>query len=319
MYLLRKPILVVSNSRAVKNLLVKLPITRSVVRRFVAGEGTKDAIAAVATLRESGLQVTLDHLGEYTTSEADAHQTVQAYLELIGALVADGNAAGAEVSVKLSAVGQSVRGAGPDGLPIDANALALTNVRKIADAAYAVGARVNLDMEDHTTIDSTLAILADLRRDHPDVAVAIQAMLFRTPKDLEQLTGSGSRVRLVKGAYDEPGTVAHRDPAEVDRAYVRAMKILFAGQGYPMIGSHDPRMIAIAEKLAADAGRASDTYEHQLLYGIRPDEQRRLASSGKTVRVYVPYGTDWYGYFTRRLAERPANLMFFLRALLTKS
>ena len=224
--------------------------------------------------------------------------------------------AGAEVSVKLSAVGQALT-ASPD-IPGGGNAYALAGARKIADAAYAAGARVNLDIEDHTTIDQTLEVLFELRSTHPDIGIAIQAMLLRTPKDLAELTGPGSRVRLVKGAYNEPDSVAFTDPDQIDLAYVRAMKYLMYGKGYPMIGSHDPRMVAIAAKVASDSGRTPDRWEHQMLYGIRPEEQERLVKDGKTMRVYVPYGADWYGYFTRRLAERPANLLFFLRSLATK-
>lgn len=309
MFLLRKPILALSASDRVRNLTTATPMTRSVVDRFVAGESTATAVAAVAALRADGLQVSMDHLGENTTDTATADGAVAAYLELIGALGEAGLAAGAELSVKLSAVGQSLTGT-------DRSRYALAGARKIAEAAYAVGARMTLDMEDHTTIDSTLDTLDTIRQDHPDVGVAIQAMLLRTPKDLAGLTGAGSRVRLVKGAYDEPAAVAFSDSRQVDLAYVRALKVLMAGKGYPMVGSHDPRMIAIAGKLAADNGRGPQSYEHQMLYGIRPDEQRRLRAAGKTVRVYVPYGSDWYGYFTRRLAERPANLLFFLRSLL---
>ncbi len=309
MFLLRKPILALSASDRVRNLTTATPMTRSVVDRFVAGESTATAVAAVAALRADGLQVSMDHLGENTTDTATADGAVAAYLELIGALGEAGLAAGAELSVKLSAVGQSLTGT-------DGSRYALAGARKIAEAAYAVGARMTLDMEDHTTIDSTLDALDTIRQDHPDVGVAIQAMLLRTPKDLAGLTGAGSRVRLVKGAYDEPAAVAFSDSRQVDLAYVRALKVLMAGNGYPMVGSHDPRMIAIAGKLAADNGRGPQSYEHQMLYGIRPDEQRRLRAAGKTVRVYVPYGSDWYGYFTRRLAERPANLLFFLRSLL---
>ncbi len=311
MFLLRKPILALSASDRVRDLTMRLPATRSVVKRFVAGETTADAVEAVRKLRAAGLQVTMDHLGEDTRDTAQADATVAAYLELITALDRAGLAEGAEMSVKLSAVGQALT-------TTDGHEYALLGARKIADAAYGVGARLNLDVEDHTTIDSTLRILAALREAHPDVAVAMQAMLLRTPADLAALTGPGSRVRLVKGAYHEPGTVALTDPAQVDRAYVRGLKVLMAGQGYPMVGSHDPRMISIAARLAADHGRSPDSYEHQMLYGIRPDEQRRLQSGGATVRVYVPYGSDWYGYFTRRLAERPANLLFFLRALLSR-
>jgi proline dehydrogenase len=316
MFLLRKPILALSGSSAVRGAVSNAPITRSVVDRFIPGETTADVVKAVIALRAKGLQVTLDHLGEDTTDRATADATVAAYLELFEALTTAGQVAGAEVSVKLSAVGQALT-ASPD-LPAGGNAYAMSGARKIADAAYAAGARVNLDIEDHTTIDQTLEVLFELRRTHPDIGVAIQAMLLRTPKDLAELTGPGSRVRLVKGAYNEPDTVAYTDPDQIDLAYVRAMKYLMYGKGYPMIGSHDPRMVAIAAKLASDSGRTPDRWEHQMLYGIRPEEQERLVRDGKTMRVYVPYGADWYGYFTRRLAERPANLLFFLRSLATK-
>jgi proline dehydrogenase len=316
MFLLRKPILALSGSSAVRDVVSKAPLTRSVVDRFIPGETTEQAVAAVIALRATGMQVTLDHLGEDTTDRVTADATVQAYLDLIAALATAGQVAGSEVSVKLSAVGQALTAA-PD-LPAGGNAYALAGVRKIADAAYAAGARVNLDIEDHTTIDQTLEVLFELRRTHPDVGIAIQAMLLRTSKDLAELTGPGSRVRLVKGAYNEPAEVAYVDPDQIDLAYVRAMKFLMHGKGYPMIASHDPRMVAIAAKLASDSGRTPDRWEHQMLYGIRPDEQQRLVRDGKTMRVYVPYGADWYGYFTRRLAERPANLLFFLRSLATR-
>jgi proline dehydrogenase len=316
MFLLRKPILALSGNSAVRDALTKTPLTRSVVDRFIPGDTSAEAVTATARLRAAGLQVTLDFLGEDTTDRAAADATVAAYLELIRALTAAGQVAGTELSVKLSAVGQALL-ASPD-LPAGGNAYALAGARRITDAAYAAGARVNLDIEDHTTVDQTLEVLFELRRRHPDVGIAIQAMLLRTPKDVAELTGPGSRVRLVKGAYNEPADVAFTDPAQIDLAYVRAMKFLMHGKGYPMIASHDPRIVAIAAKLAGDAGRTPDRWEHQMLYGIRPDEQRRLVAEGRTVRVYVPYGSDWYGYFTRRLAERPANLLFFLRSLASR-
>lgn len=316
MFLLRKPILAMSGSTAVRDTVSKAPLTKSVVDRFIPGETTADAVAAVASLRAKGLQVSLDHLGEDTADRATADATVEAYLDLIRGLVNAGQVAGSEVSVKLSAVGQALI-ASPE-LPNGGNAYALAGARRIADAAYAAGARVTLDIEDHTTIDQTLEVLFELRRTHPDVGVAIQAMLRRTPQDLQTLIGPGSRVRLVKGAYDEPEPVAYTDRQEIDLAYVRAMKTLMNGKGYPMIGSHDPRMVAIAGQLANDAGRTPDRWEHQMLFGIRPEEQERLVRAGRTVRVYVPYGHDWYGYFTRRLAERPANLLFFLRSVATR-
>ena len=316
MFLLRKPILAVSDNAVVRTALSKTPLTRSVVDRFIAGETTADAVAAVAGLHAHGLQVSLDHLGEDTKDRAAADDTVDAYLDLLQAMAAAGQVAGSELSVKLSAVGQTLPAA--VDVPGGGHAYALAGVRRIAEAAYAAGARVTLDMEDHTTVDSTLEVLAVLRKDHPDVGVAIQAMLLRTPRDLLELTGPGSRVRLVKGAYHEPEAVAFTDPAQIDLAYVRALKVLMSGRGYPMVGSHDPRIVAIAAKLADDAGRTPNRWEHQMLYGIRPEEQTRLVAEGRTVRVYIPYGTDWYGYFARRLAERPANLLFFARSLVSR-
>jgi proline dehydrogenase len=316
MYVLRRPILAISATTGVRDVVSKAPVTRDVVKRFVAGETVDDATSAVTALRADGLLVTLDHLGEDTTEKAQADATVAAYLDVIDKLTEIGSVADAEVSVKLSAVGQALPVS--DDVPEGGEAYALAGARRIADAAYAAGARVTLDMEDHTTVDSTLRVLRTLRKEHPDIGIAIQAMLKRTPSDLAELVGPGSRVRLVKGAYHEPETVAFVDPGEVDLAYVRCLRLLMAGHGRPMVASHDPRIIAIAERLAADAGRAADTWEYQMLYGIRPDEQRRLARAGHPVRIYVAYGHDWWGYFTRRLAERPANLLFFLRSMVSK-
>ena len=175
-------------------------------------------------------------------------------------------------------------------------------------------------MEDHTTTDSTLGILADLRRDFPGTGAVLQAYLTRTEADCADLAYEGSRVRLCKGAYHEPASVAFQDSAEVDRSYVRCLRTLMAGPGYPMVASHDPRLVeiagALAVRLRAPEGRR---YEYQMLYGVRPDEQARLAAQGEKVRVYLPYGDQWYGYLVRRMAEKPANLALFLRALVSKS
>ncbi len=167
-------------------------------------------------------------------------------------------------------------------------------------------------MEDHTTTDRTLSTLRSLRREFPETGAVLQAYLHRTGDDCRELSGDGSRVRLCKGAYAEPASVAFETPAEVDASYVRCLEVLMRGDGYPMVATHDPALIARTVELAA--GRTSG-FEFQLLYGIRPREQERLSAAGHTVRVYVPYGDQWYGYLMRRLAERPANLGFFLRAL----
>lgn len=280
------------------------PLTRKVVDRFVAGESAADAREAILRLRGAGLSVTVDHLGEETRDAADAAVIAKAYLTLLEELRPLELGPAAEVSVKLSAVGQA----------LDED-LALEHARAICAAAAAGGSTVTLDMEDHTTVDSTLRILRELRRDHPSTGVAIQAYLFRSEDDCRALAHEGSRVRLVKGAYREPASVAHQGKAAVDKAYVRCLRILMAGQGYPMVATHDDRLISITELLADRYGRARGDYEYQMLYGIRADRQEALAGAGHTVRVYVPYGDDWYGYFMRRLAERPANVAFFLRAL----
>jgi proline dehydrogenase len=171
-------------------------------------------------------------------------------------------------------------------------------------------------MENHTTVDSTLRILRELRRDFPWVGAVVQSMLLRTEQDCRDLAYPGSRVRLVKGAYAEPDGVAHVRKADVDAAFERCLRILMYGGGYTMVATHDPRMIDTAARTAGAAGCGPGDYEYQMLFGIRTGAQRDLARAGERVRVYVPFGTDWYGYFMRRLAERPANVAFFLRALL---
>ncbi len=284
-----------------------VPLTRKVVDRFVAGESVQDAVKAVHRLTDAGLAVTIDHLGEETRDAGAAAQTADAYIVLLRALRELELGDRAEVSVKLSAVGQAL---GADG-----DKIALENARHICEAAHAAGATVTFDMEDHTTVDSTLGILRAMRADFPSVGVARQAYLFRTENDCRDLSHEGSRVRLVKGAYAEPASVAHQSKGEVDKAYVRCLRILMAGQGYPMVGTHDDRLISITETLADRFGRSRGDYEYQMLYGIRTDKQQALAGAGHTMRVYIPYGDDWYGYFMRRLAERPANIAFFLRAL----
>jgi proline dehydrogenase len=302
-------LLAAARSDSIRRVVSAAPVTRPVVDRFIAGERLDQAMETVRSLAGRGLEVTLDHLGEDVTDRTEALRARDAYLALAEALREAGLGVRAEMSVKLSAFGQALPG-GDD--------IAYANVLPVVEAAAEAGTTVTLDMEDHTTVDSTLAILAALRERFPATGAVLQSYLYRTEDDCRALAGEGSRVRLVKGAYKEPASVALQDKHEVDRAYVRCLRILMAGEGYPMIGSHDPRMVAIAQELARGAGRKLDEYEFQMLYGIRTAEQERLAGTGHRMRVYVPYGTDWYGYFMRRLAERPANLAFFLRSLATR-
>src|SRR4028119_598576 len=214
-----------------------MPVSSSLVARYVAGESTSDATETTRTLVDRGLMVTLDHLGEDTTERAQADATVEAYLKLLAELSAAGLTPQAEVSVKLSAVGQAL---GDDG-----ERIALANAHRISQAARDAGTTVTLDMEDHTTTDSTLSVLRELRVDYPDTGAVVQSYLHRTEGDCRDLAYAGSRVRLCKGAYKEPATVAYQDKDEVDRSYVRCMKVLMRGEGYPMLATHDPLLIAL--------------------------------------------------------------------------
>ncbi len=308
--MLRDTLLTAARSRQVERLVTTLPVTRHVVQRYVPGDTVDDAVRATKELAADGLRTTLDFLGEDVSTLEQAEATVTAYLELLERLSAAGLTGHGEVSVKLSAVGQAL----PDG-----ERIALQHARAICNAARSAGTTVTLDMEDHTTTDSTLRVLTELRQDYPDTGAVVQSYLHRTEDDCRALATAGSRVRLCKGAYDEPAEVAYQSKRDVDLSYIRCLKVLMAGDGYPMVASHDPRIVEIAGALAARHNRGADSFEYQMLYGIRPNEQLRLAREGATVRVYVPFGTAWYGYLMRRMAERPANVVFFLRSLMSRS
>lgn len=304
--------------------MATIPVTRDLVRRFVAGTTMDDAVGVTRALTAGGLAVTLDHLGEDTSGPKQAAAARDEYVRLLEALAAadltpaaawsgagaNGGAGAAatelaaEVSVKLSAL----------GLRFDEES-AYQHAAAICAAAAAARTTVTVDMEDHTTTDATLEIVAKLRRDHPETGVALQSQLRRTEADCRDLATAGSRVRLCKGAYAEPESVAYQARLEVDKSFVRCLNILMSGDGYPMLATHDPRLIAIGQDRARWFGRSREELEFQMLYGVRPVEQLRLMAEGYPVRVYVPYGTQWYGYLMRRLAERPANLAFFARAL----
>jgi len=309
--LLRGALLGLSKSDLVRTTIERAPVSRDVVARYVPGTTVADAVQATAELRATNRLATLDYLGEDTTERAQAEHTRDTYVALLDALArADlSQYAAAEVSLKLSALGQY--------LPKDGDAIALDLAREICTAAERAGTTVTLDMEDHTTTDRTLATLHALREDFPWVGAVLQSYLHRTEADCRDLATAGSRVRLCKGAYKEPASVAYQDGDDVDLSYVRCLKVLMAGDGYPMVASHDPRLVDIAAALAGHHGRAPDSYEFQMLLGIRMNEQKRIADRGHQMRVYVPFGEDWYGYLVRRMAERPANVQFFLRSLAT--
>lgn len=307
----RPAILAAARSDGLRRTAERVPATRKVVQRFVPGETTAEALDSVGMLRDSGRYVTIDYLGEDVTDSDAADATVAAYLDLLDGLGGRGDTSTdpkpLEVSLKLSALGQA--------LPRDGAKIALENAHTICVKAREVGAWVTVDAEDHTTTDSTLEIVRDLRVEFDWLGTVLQAYLRRTRADCAEFAASGARIRLCKGAYDEPASVAFRDPDDVTDSYLTCLRILMEGRGYPMVASHDPEILRRVPGLVRESGRGIDDFEYQMLYGIRDAEQRRLVGDGNHVRVYVPFGTEWYGYFVRRLAERPANLTFFLRAL----
>ncbi len=305
---LRAAILAASRSGRARRAVESFGATRRIVERFVAGEHVTDALATVRRLEVEGLRATVDHLGEEVTDAAGAEATVEAYLGLLDRLASSGLANGADVSVKLTALGLD---AGRDA--------ALDRATRVLTAAREAGATMTVDMEHSDLTDATLSVVRALRQVDRSVAVVLQAMLRRTEDDARQFAADAARVRLCKGAYREHADVAFQSRAEVAGSYRRCLEILMASSCTPLVATHDPAMIAAAVELAAVHGRAPESFELQMLLGVRPAEQLRLAKLGFSVRVYVPFGTEWYGYLMRRLAERPANLAFFLRAMSSRA
>lgn len=309
----RPVLLAAGRSDRLQRRLTRSSLTRRVVRRFVPGDTLDVVLNVVGVLRDSGRYVSIDYLGENVADARGAAASVRAYLDLLDALgqrrdtVYEG-VWPLEVSVKLSALGQA--------LDRDGQKIALDNARTICERAEQVGVWVTVDAEDHSTTDSTLSIAGDLRVDFDWLGTVVQAYLRRTLADCRELAAVGARVRLCKGAYDEPASVAYRDRAGITDSYLRCLHVLMAGSGYPMAASHDPAVIGAVGVTAHELGRGIGDFEYQMLYGIRDEEQRRLVADGNQVRVYLPFGGQWFGYFMRRLAERPANLMFFTRALM---
>jgi proline dehydrogenase len=316
---LRKALLAAAASERVREAVTGTPATRAIVERYVAGESSEDAVAVARVLRSQGLLVTLDYLGEDTTDAQRAAATAAQYVHLLGKLAAEGLTEGGavEVSVKPTAVGLllgSEDGQGPNALGMR---IATEHLERIAVAARDAGTTVTIDAEDHRTTGAGLRVASALRSRFPSVGTVLQAALRRTEADVRELAAPGVRVRLCKGAYAEPVSEAFTARHDIDKSYARALGILMSGPSYPMLATHDPRLIMITRSLAL--GRAEGSFEYQMLYGVRPDEQRRLAQTGAKVRVYVPYGGDWYPYLVRRLAERPSNLALFLRSLGSRS
>ncbi|HEY1822638.1 MAG TPA: proline dehydrogenase family protein [Trebonia sp.] len=317
--MLRKALMAAAASERVRGAVMATSATRAIVDRYVAGESSEDAVAVARALRSEGLLVTLDYLGEDTTDAQRAAATASQYVHLLGKLAAEGLTEGGavEVSVKPTALGLLLTSEGASGPDTLGERVATEHLERIAVAARDAGTTVTIDAEDHRTTETALRIANDLRSRFPMVGTVLQAALRRTEADVRALAGPGTRIRLCKGAYAEPVSESFESRHEVDKSFARCLRTLMGGSGYPMIATHDPRLIAITGSLGLE--RPADSFEYQMLYGVRPDEQRRLASSGGKVRVYVPYGGDWYPYLMRRLAERPANLALFLRSLVSSA
>jgi proline dehydrogenase len=276
---------------------------RAFARRFIAGETIPDAIAAVREIEAQGMHHTLDHLGESVSTLAAAETATGEYLNLIE--VVDGAGIEKNLSLKLTQL----------GLDID-KAMCVDNLRRILAAADKCGFFVRIDMESSRYTEVTLEIFETVwRHGSHNVGVVLQSCLYRTEQDVERVSRLGARIRLVKGAYREPKTAAYQKKSDVDAAYVRLARRLLTEGTYPAIATHDEEILNDVKRFTAEHGVASKAYEFQMLYGIRRDLQLALTREGYGMRVYVPFGRQWFPYFMRRLGERPANVGFVLRSL----
>lgn len=307
MTMMRDLLLALSRSQRMREIMVRFGPARAMARRFVAGEKLEEAIAAVQALNRQGLLATADHLGENVTSETEARDATTEVLDLLEAI--EVNKVQSGVSVKLTQL----------GLDLSA-ALAAENVERIVARAATAGRFVRIDMESHETVQTTLDLFEGLWERYKNVGVVIQSYLYRSTDDVARLVELGAPVRMVKGAYDEPPEIAYAAKADTDASFIRLMEQLFSEEArsngvVPAIATHDTKLIDWTKEHVRRNNIPLDQFEFQMLYGIRSGLQRQLAAEGYRVRAYVPYGEQWYPYFMRRLAERPANVLFLLRNL----
>lgn len=299
-----------SRSHKLRHLVEGSSAARDLMERYIAGETLDDVLPVVGDLIWKGLDVSVVPLAEEPVDQIATSRMVAEYLALLDEVVGAGLAAGAEISLRPIAIGLQL---GEDGA-----ALALNNARQICRAARNAGVRVSLDTQGYDTIEDTMALLDHLRDDFPDTGVAVQAMLHRSLADCVELAAVGARVRLCKGAHRVPEAHAYQSRRDIDLSFVRCLKVLMEADCYPMVATHDGRLIEIAQYLAKVNTRGCDEWEFQMLHGIRPLEQRRLVDIGYRTRVYLPYGRGWYRYGLSRLAERPANMALFARSLVER-
>lgn len=302
--MLRALFIALSHAGWAEHVMMKWGLARRVARRFIAGERQEEAIEAVRRLNTRGMTATVDVLGESVTQESEAVGMAESYLKLLDAIA--GSKLNASISLKLTALGLDIS---PD--------LCRNNLRRIVETAGKLGLDVTIDMEDHTYTQRTLDMFRAVRYQEgfDNLLTVIQSYLYRSDEDVSLLAGEGAGLRLCKGAYKEPPTVAYPKKHDVDAAYVRQMKTLLdaakEGRGYPGIATHDKKIIAITKAYAAENNIPRDRFEFQMLHGIRTGLQQQLVAEEFGMRVYVPFGSHWYPYFMRRLAERPANVWFF--------
>lgn len=272
-------------------------------RRFIAGESIEEAVAAVRGVSAQGLLLTLDYLGESVRTSEEADAATRDYLRILDTIVQSGIER--NVSLKLTQL----------GLDVD-RATCVDNLRRILDPATEHGFFVRIDMENSPYTDVTLQIFETLwGQGYHNIGVVLQSYLMRTEADVRRVNAFGARIRLVKGAYKEPKTVAYQNKSDVDAAYIRLMQLLLDEAHYPAIATHDPVMLDATKAYAAKKGYAKNRFEFQMLYGVRRDLQTALAAEGYPMRVYVPFGSQWFAYFMRRLGERPANVTFVLKSM----
>src|SRR5215470_1775021 len=298
--MVRSTLLKLSENKGFANWVTSNARTRSMARRFVAGEGLDEAIAAARVCNELGMLVSLDYLGENVSSTADAQHSRDAYLDVFEKIAA--NRINANVSCKLTALGLDLSTEFCEGL-----------VLSIVERAAAFDNFLRVDMEGSMYTQRTIELVKRVRTQNPAIGTVIQAYLYRSEKDVQDLLSYGCRIRLCKGAYKESPEVAFEKKSDVDGNYVRLVRMLLPSGFYHGIATHDPRMIGATIRCAAENRISKEDFEFQMLYGVRTDLQRRLVKDGYRVRVYIPYGKDWFPYFMRRLAERPANLAFLAR------
>jgi proline dehydrogenase len=300
--MLKKTLLYMSEREGLKNLAMKFNFSRKTARRFVAGENIGEAVPAILDLNRRGFLATLDYLGEMVNTREEAEHACREYLGALDEI--QKSKANSNVSLKLTQF----------GLGMDEN-LCQENVEKVVIRAAQQNNFVRIDMENSPYTDATLRILTNLRKKYENVGIVIQAYLFRSEKDIENLMAMKTRVRLCKGAYKEPPDISFAKKEDTDKNFIKLMKILVKSGIYHGIATHDPNMIEATKQFVKQEGIGSDKFEFQMLYGIRRDLQDQLIHEGYGVRIYVPYGAEWYSYLMRRMAERPANLMFVMRNL----